>query len=583
MGALKTFSARGATLAGIFLLSALPRAGSAQAAIAVATPNTATPEAVTIRIEDVVKKVSAENYEVLQNAQRVYQAKETIAVARGNLLPRLNLWKITSLGFEAVMGAATYNYGAVSNAALSMVEDIAPFLVPANWLRIEEARIFLLAEKEAYRALWANEVMTAKSLYFHSLLDRSILEHVEKNIREFETLHTIIASRETLGGIPPNTAREVESRLLALREDKRALETVIIEENTLLSYMMGYPTKTDVALAPVESPDFSRLVPLKYGDFEFRALDSSPEIRQHSRLIEAADYVKKEVAFSFLGASSAMRGAQGGVFDGLPLQMGLGFGTGPSMRIVKAQKEILGIQKKAVAETVGRQLKLLINNYNLDLANYPDLKRHVEIAAATLAWLYERINLGQDVESLTLVEASRNHIQAEVALLAAQFRFLVNEDKLRRLIFHGDYAGAPAAPGFAQRRARAALEAVDPLRAEAEKLVDAVPYQAEPQEAFRAYFSELESIAFRLKQDRGFAKSVGKAVAKTDLDATCAAMFLPKPVWERIAANCDRNGIFLCSEKIRGYGDSVAAFRDALPPAQQSRFDAAPACTRARR
>ncbi len=119
---------------------------------------------------------------------------------------------------------------------------------------------------------------------------------------------------------------------------------------------------------------------------------------------------------------------------------------------------------------------------------------------------------------------------------------------------------------------------MSPLRAEAEKLADTIPYQAEPQEAFRAYFSELESMAFRLKQDPSFAKSVGKAVAKADLDATCTAMFMPKPIWERITANCDRNGIFLCSEKIRGYSDSVAAFRDALPPAQQSRFNATPSC-----
>ncbi|MEK6706348.1 MAG: hypothetical protein AABZ06_11220 [Bdellovibrionota bacterium] len=432
-------------LRGIFLVFLIlaPISTGWGAATVVESPNsTATTEIVSIG--DVVGKVSGENYEVLQNALKVYQAKESIAVARGNLLPRLNLWKILNLAYETVMGVSTYNYGSVANSALSMIEDIAPFLVPANWFRLKETEILFLAEKEAYRALWANEVMTAKSLYFQSLLDRSILEHVEMNISEFNELYTVLASRELLGGLPPGTARDVEIRLLALREDKRSLEVVINEENILLAYMLGIPTRTDIALQPVTLPDFSNYEPLRYDEFEFRALDASPEIRQYAHFIDAAEYVKREVMYSFLGASSTMRGTQGGVFDGLPLQMGLGFGTGASMRIVNAQKDILKIQKKAVSETVARQLKLLVNNYNLDLANYPDLKRHSALTQAALDTLQERLKLGENVDILLIVEASRNHIQAETALFAAQFRFLVNEDRLKRLLFQGDYSMVPA-------------------------------------------------------------------------------------------------------------------------------------------
>ncbi|MGK5087364.1 hypothetical protein WDW86_07380 [Bdellovibrionota bacterium FG-2] len=401
----------------------------------------------TITQEDVVKKVSSENYEVLENALRVYQAKEAIEVARGNLLPRLNLWKVAGVVADTVM----QNYG---GAAMGLIEDVAPFLIPANWFRLKEAQILFLAEKEGYRALWANEVMTAKGLYFHSLLDQSVLEHVNMNIGELEELLLIVSTREILGGASDGGSRDIETRILSLKEDRRALEVLVLEETNLLSFMMGFPNEIEVALTPIPLPDFNSFEPLQYEDFEFRAIDSSPEVRQFDHFIAASEYVRKEVTYSFLGGSSMSRGLNGGAFDMLPSQVGLGFGTGASMRIVDSQKSVLQIQQRAVTETLRRQLKLLIENYNLDLANYADLSRHADLTELTQKQLYERLGLGENIEMLMLVEASRNHIQAETALFAVHYRFLLNEDKLKRMIFQGDYFKEPAAIELVTQRVR---------------------------------------------------------------------------------------------------------------------------------
>lgn len=385
-----------------------------------------------ISLKDVSEKVRSNNYRVLENALRVYQAKESIAVARGNLLPRLNFWKIVMIPFDPL-------------SAIGLIEDIAPFLVPANWFYLEEQKLFYLATQESYRALWANELMTAKSLYFHVLQDQSLLQHILENKKVFETLLVIAKSRITLGGVGQEEARDLEVKILSLEQDQRELHVLILEELYQLSYLMGYPSQVDITLESLNLPAMENFEFLKYSDFEFRTVDISPEIREFNHLIEVSDWVKKEATFSFLGSSNMSRGVAGGIFDGLPIQPGLGFGTFSSQEIIKAQKDILRIQKKGVEETLKRQLKNVINIYNLDLENYKSLKTQVVLTKTTLDQLYERLKLGKDVGVADLIQASQDTIQADSNFFTLQYQFLNNEDKLSRLIFHGDYDKEPAA------------------------------------------------------------------------------------------------------------------------------------------
>jgi len=385
---------------------------------------------VKLSLDEVVARVGSENYLVLENAQRVYQAKESLQLVRRNLLPKLNLWRVLEIPFDP-------------KNAIGFIEDIAPFLAPNNWLRVQEEKLFLQAQTQAYRALWSNEVLTAKSLYFHALMDRGLLTSVESGIRNLEGVYQIARTREILGGLPEGLSKDIRVRILALEEDRRNLEVIIREEASLIAYVSGLPGNEDVELASISLPDLDQLEPLSYADFEFRALDSSPEMRQYDAIIRAADLVKKERYFSFLGSSSLSRGVMGGIFDELPYQDGLGFGLGPSVRIVKAHKTILELQKQGVTETLRRTLKVLVGNYNLDLESSSNLLQRVRLTREILERVQSRIQIGDLVEPIELMEASRNQVQAESAWLAVQYRFLINEDRLARLIFHGDYETPP--------------------------------------------------------------------------------------------------------------------------------------------
>ncbi len=389
-----------------------------------------------ITLKQLTQKISKENLTVYSNALRVYQAREAIQVARGNLLPKLNLWRLVGSIVDIVMG----NYA----SAFGLIQDLAPFLVPANWFRLQEQKLLYMAEQEGYRALWANEMMTARGLYHHVLLDRSIAQKITEAQVFLNQALIMVRNRETLGGLPPGTSRELEVRSLALLEDQRSLEVLLNEEQSTLTYLMGMPVATELELDPMEIPDLSTLEPLNYADFEYRTVSSSPEVRQFDFFVAAAAYVRREAIYSFLGTTGMSRGVGGGIFDGLPIQDGLGFGTAASMRIVSAQASILRAQQQGVKETLKRHLNLMIQSYNMDLENYSNLRRRVELTKLTEAQHLRNLRLGQEVNILSLVEASRNRIQAETAFLGIQYRFLSNEDRLARLIFHGEYTLRPA-------------------------------------------------------------------------------------------------------------------------------------------
>jgi len=380
----------------------------------------------------VVDKVTHSNFLLIENAFKIYQARENIQVARGNLLPKLNVWKALSIMVDPI------------GNFVGAIEDVAPFLVPANWFRFDQAKILLLAQREGYRALWANELMTAKALYYRTLLDQELLETVRIGIKELAHIYDVLKMYEDLGGAKPGAARDVEIRILSLKEDERSLMALLATERSSLSYILGMPAKTELQLDPIEMPIVSEKKPLDYDDFEFRVLDTSPEARQYVHLLQVIGSIESEVRFSFLGSSTVSRGVHTGGFDSLPLSQGAGLGTSASVRITKAEAQVLQLQKKGIEETLRRRLKLIVETYNLDLGNYASMKRRVELSEAALKQIEERIALGEVISALDVIEASRNHMQSLIAFLPVRYRILAQEDHLNRLLFNGDYRMRPA-------------------------------------------------------------------------------------------------------------------------------------------
>ncbi len=384
----------------------------------------------TVTLEDVVTQVSKSNFKVYENALKVYQAQANIDKARWDLLPKLNLWTIAGMVIDPF-------------SIVEKIPEVAPFLVPGNWFRLEEVKLLYLAENEGYRALWGNELFIAKTLYKNILFDQQILKHVQTSIKDMEKIHQIIKARETFGGVPPGTARDIEIRVLGLKLDEQNLKVLLAQEFDNFTYSLGFSTEEDIQLVPVKIPTVENLKPIEPREYEFRLLTYSPERRQFDHFLSVLNYIKKEIMFSFLGVSQVSRGVAGGVFDDFPIPSGAGLGMGAAMRVIESQKEIMKTQKRGIEETLKRQIRAVGYQYNSDLGNYDNFKRRMALSKESKSALIRRMELGENINVLELSESSRNLIQAETALYAVQYRVMTSMDRVQRLIFDGDYSMKP--------------------------------------------------------------------------------------------------------------------------------------------
>ncbi len=385
---------------------------------------------VRIGIGDVAKKISQSNLLLLENAERTYQASEAVGVARANLLPQLNLWDWVGFTFTLT-------------DILGRVTDIAPFLVPGNWFRVAEQKILVNVERNAYHALWANQILAGKLLYYRVLHDEALLKEIDDNEEMLKNIHAVVRTREILGGLPPGTSKTVEARILAMQEDRRALKALIRDEKGRLTYAMALPVGSDLKLTSLLLPDIRNNHPLKYATYEPRVLSISPEIQQFGHLVRVIPYIKKELRWSFLGTSSLSRGVAGGIFDDIPIQRGLGFGRGATMAIIRSKENQIKLQQKGVTETIKHQLRLLIESYNLDLENFHTISRRKEIAQELFKELNERILMGAEVDFQELTEVSRTLISAQTSMAGLSHRYFAHVDRLNRMMLTADYGNRP--------------------------------------------------------------------------------------------------------------------------------------------
>ncbi len=381
----------------------------------------------TISLQDVTQKVKQQNLVVLQNAEKVYQAKLSIDEARLNLLPRLNLWNVGRVFIDPT-------------ALLDVVQDIAPFLVPANWFRLKETEILYKAEREGYRALQANELYAARSLYLKVLMDQELYNSLKNHAQELSKIRAMAEDRADIGFENADISREIQIQHLKIVEDVTQLKLLVDFEKRTLAQALGFPVGEQLILVQVNLANESELPSINPTEWEEIAIKNSPEVNQYAYFLKVLPQIKKEIRFSFLGVPTLSRGTAGGVFDNLPVSQGLGFANGKQISIVNSQKKILELQKKGIEETIKRQILNVSQAHNTGAGLYPSLKMRISLTEQSFESLKQKLQLGAKISLFDVSTTLLSLSQSRASYADATYRFVMNYDMLNRLSLTGPYA-----------------------------------------------------------------------------------------------------------------------------------------------
>lgn len=376
-------------------------------------------------IEDFSDQVKKKNFTVLAQAEKVYQAKENIEVARAALLPSLNIWRIIKI---------------VTNPLdFENWVEMAPFLSPANWFRLDQSKIYYQAESYGYRAMVANQVMNARVLFIKVNQDQRIYKMIKDYKSELEDVYDIAKVKVDLGMEAPEASREIQIRILALQEDLVRMKVYLADVRRELSFVTGGSGEAELTPKDVPALDMKSKNKLPYENVIHDILARSNELKEYDELLKIVPLIKKEISFSFLGLTPASVGTSGGFFDQIPIPSGLGFGTAPSINIAKSQEQTLRIQRQAIYETLRKQTKSATDQMGAEIDVRPIIAERRQLASDNSKQLLERLKLGEKVNLIFLADTLHTKRIADAAYADNEIQFRLQREKVDRLLVVGDY------------------------------------------------------------------------------------------------------------------------------------------------
>jgi hypothetical protein len=423
-----------------------------------ASPPLSLPLPLEISLEDVGRIVSKQNFKIFDNAQRIYQSKEHIKFAQANLWPKINIWTMFNLatmglgigtGFGVGLGAV------VVGSAGDLIQDIAPFLMSANWFKLDEEQILFWVEKEDYRSLWANETQTAKLLFYSIARDITIYQALQKQLPVMEEMYRWAKLRGVLSGDAESQAvmNEIRIKILMMQDDTRMLQQMIASEQGEFAHLLGMDPNTPWVLGfkEIES-EFKKMIPLDRALvreeeltptvelIHFKVLESSPEMRQYPYLRKALKLVRKQIQFSIFGTSSFSVGSGSGPFSHIPVQNGLGFAQTASFNIVANEAIRLDGMERATKNMILLQVKQVLGEKTALASTLAFKEQAWSLAQVSVDKLWATLRLGGAVSLKDMTEMIEMCFARRINLIATQYRMLSLREKLERLTWSADYA-----------------------------------------------------------------------------------------------------------------------------------------------
>lgn len=382
----------------------------------------------TYTLDELMGRARFLNYSVAQEAERVYRAKENIAVTRGNLLPKLSARSLVSIAGAAISGGTSL----VGGDFLTVVGDALPFIFPSNWFQFKTSKDVFQAERMSFASLRGNEMSAVEGLFYLIYRDQAVLAQLDRQIDWMTRTQATLRQEEKVGTLPNGSADFFGISIAQMERDRIAFDTLIKSEYLQLSQAVALPPLNGVSgLTPLNVPDLEAIQPLQAEDFFRDAQEKSYELKAFKFLLDAAQYQKKDVFFQFLNP------------DG---NGSIGFGTAASFRIAKSKENELLKKRDETFGLIEQKSGQVANEFNAALKNYAVSQDGIASTERRIEWLRLRhisgdqtLNEGDFISDLIALQFKLLELNAD--RLSSIYGLMMSRAKLDRLLLDGFYKG----------------------------------------------------------------------------------------------------------------------------------------------
>lgn len=306
-----------------------------------------TADTVVINPQTLKSFVLNKNVSLMIQLNQVEQAKSRLNIARGNLLPSINLGAIISSG---------------PTFALSSISMLMPFLFPSNWLDLRQSYHLLNGQTKAYQIAKLNTLASAYSAYLTVVNDLSLRDVLQRQLENYQQIEEYIRLGVQAGLRQESELFYAHAQTAMASHQVSKVDELLKQEISILRQMLALPLNQELVIEKTH-PEKS---PSEYLDIP-KALQLSitlaPEFEQLDYLERAAKAAKWSQAFAFLNGGSLAKTYSTGNDSWNPSQVNgqvsIGFAYYPRIQLsnlnieqIQLQRKQMGLQQAQMVESV---------------------------------------------------------------------------------------------------------------------------------------------------------------------------------------------------------------------------------------
>ena len=384
---------------------------------------------VVINANSLKKLMLERNIDLLVQLNQVQQAKARVGVARGNILPSVNLGTAVASGVS--FGLAT-------------VTVLLPFLLPSSWFDLRESQYLLNAQGSAYYIAQLNTYASAYTLYLTVISDMDLRAALYQQYLNSKALEDALKIALDNGIINPEDFLKAQAQTNIAFVQVSQVDALLNREKAAIREMLALPLTKEIVFEKAHAPasPYEGQTPMVLLP---QVLKISPEYAQMNSLIAAANAAKWSQAFSFLTGSSLTSTKSDGSFSDVRHTgtANLGFGYFPSLQLSNLNEASLKLQKKALEFDHAQTLEVTLVSLHEAGKQLTAATKAVENLQAVYQAQMERFRMGM-VSIVDVLQTTNSLTQAIASKVQAQSSLDGQRITLHRIMLSDQFATVTA-------------------------------------------------------------------------------------------------------------------------------------------